>query len=60
MIGIMKHYEAGGIDNTPRSKPISNEDFKRMLNEVDFKSSDPSKVYKFSDQLGKGAMCKVY
>ena len=35
-------------------------DFEDKIKEIKLISENPSKYYKFSDELGKGANCKVY
>ena len=38
----------------------TNDEFIKYVMDIKFIESDPSINYKFTDQLGKGAMCKVY
>lgn len=38
----------------------TNDEFIKYVMDIKFIESDPSVTYKFTDQLGKGAMCKVY
>ena len=38
----------------------SNDEFIKFIESVQFTEGDPSLKYKFTEQLGRGAMCKVY
>jgi len=57
MIAIIQNIEEGP-DMTRRKLP-TNQEFQKTVMDVQFKEENPSNVYKFTDTLGKGAMCRV-
>ena len=59
MISIIQNYETGVFRMTRKTLP-TDEEFHKCILEIEFFESDPSKKYKFTEQLGSGAMCKVY
>lgn len=59
MIQIISQYEDGAYQFRRASLP-TNDEFIRYVQEVTFIESDPSQKYKFTELLGKGAVCKVY
>ncbi|CAD8195863.1 unnamed protein product [Paramecium octaurelia] len=59
MIQIIANYEDGVYRQTKLTLP-TNDEFIQQVMEIKFIEQDPSILYKFTEQLGKGAMCKVY
>ena len=44
----------------PENMLMSDSDFKKQVQRIQFIPSNPNEVYRFAKQLGKGAMCTVY
>lgn len=59
MISIISQYEEGGYQLRRVSLP-TNDEFLKQIQAIEFQNSDPSLKYKFTEMLGKGAVCKVY
>lgn len=61
MMDIISTIEHKFENEVKRDQLPTNEDFNTLVNNIEFREEDPSKYYKFHNEiLGKGAMCKVY
>jgi serine/threonine protein kinase len=44
----------------PENELMTDSDFKKEVQKIEFIPSNPNEIYRFAKQLGKGAMCTVY
>ena len=58
MIQIVKGLETQ--EEIPDNALLTNAEFNKEVEKVQFRPENPNETYRFAKQLGKGAMCTVY